>query len=369
MLCVFESTGILEQNLAAYRAVSSGQRQNSTPATLKTILKVLLDVDDVVKFNDRDQTYSLTKFGMDAFNLYRTMFGAGKNVAQHNLPQRTTRRFLSATGLAAFTRLQSEQKKTTTAAVVSEDEARHLKRLVEESTDLRATKKQRTMSEMLANKVATKVSLLSPDAFAADGRAKLEKLLAEEKSRVSKLSDMQVRDLDSSEPMDASGGVAVCVISKGEVSNANDIIKACAKQLHRLGGLKVLHLTSSNLVARILEAKFVVWVATSKEAEASLIVQGKECQTGPLDVSSILCRLLGGYVAGPAWLQKSSSRGRLLKPVLQLTASANTELQVGFDATVPTRETILRLLAAIESHPKGYRKWVIRANRSDLPRA
>eukprot|EP00439_Symbiodinium_sp_Y106_P061060 s948_g9.t1 len=42
-----------------------------------------------------------------------------------------------------------------------------------------------------------------------------------------------------------------------------------------------------------------------------------------------------------------------LGPVLRLTASANTELQLGFDDTVPTRDGILKLFAAIETHPEG----------------
>ncbi|CAE7827939.1 unnamed protein product [Symbiodinium sp. CCMP2456] len=149
--------------------------------------------------------------------------------------------------------------------------------------------------------------------------------------------------------MHAEGGLAVCIFSKTEAGNADKIVKDRAKTLYQLCGLRVAHLTSSKLIARCLEAKFVIFVATSKEAEEGLIYHASESHSC-LDVGAFLSRLLGSYVGGPSWLDECVRRGRLLQPLLQLAPAMKSERQVGFDDSLPQQAAMLKVLAALESH-------------------
>ena len=368
MLCMFEGTGLLEQNLSSFRAMHKDQRQNTSRSTLRSLLKILVDCDGAVSYSPKSKEYTLTEFGMRAYNRYRSLYGAAKNTATTALPRRTVRPRCSSTGLAAFKRQQSKEKAEVIAADLPEAEACSLKRVLDTAAEQQQTKRQKSLVQSLAQRVTEKLALVSPAAFSKDAASRLERLQKEDRERLAKLDAVQLRELKNAETMDAQGGLCVCIISKGEISRADQIIKDRARTLHKLCGMRVCHLTSTNLVARCLEAKYVIFLATSREAEAGLIYHGSESHES-LDVGTCVSRLIGGFIAGPSWLDECVHRGHLLMPLLRLSPAVKIERQVGFDDSLPQQSAVLRLLAAIESHRLGHRVWVIRSKRAEMPLA
>ncbi|CAE7875869.1 unnamed protein product [Symbiodinium necroappetens] len=366
MLCMFEGTGLLEQNLSSFRAMHRDQKRNTSPDTLRCLLKVMVDCDPVVTFNILSKEYKLSDFGIRAYNRYRSLFGAARNAPASLLPRRTMNRRCSSTGLAALKRLQVQQKAEAVPKELPLEEARSLKRALDTSAEEHSTKRQKKMVVALAERVTAKLALVSPAAFAKDARERLQKLQREDEEEFKKLDGMQLRELKTAEILgDAQNGLAVCIISKNEIPNADKIVKDKAKALSQLCGLRVCHLTSSSLVARCLRAKFVIFLATSKEAEAGLIYHGSESHQG-LDLGACVSRLVGGYIAGPAWMAECIRRGQLLTPLLRLSPAAKMPRQVGFDDTLPQQVAVLKLLSAIETDDLGFRHWIIRSKREAL---
>ncbi|CAE7347717.1 unnamed protein product [Symbiodinium sp. CCMP2592] len=331
MLCMFEGTGLLEQNLSSFRAMHHDQKRNTSPDTLRCLLKVMVDCDPVVTFNILTKEYKLTDFGIRAYNRYRSLFGAARNAPASLLPRRTMNRRCSSTGLAALKRLQAQQKADAVPKELPLEEAKSLKRALDTSAEEHSTKRQKKMVVALAERVTAKLALVSPATFAKDARERLQKLQLQDEEEFKKLDGMQLRELKTAEILgDAQNGLAVCIISKNEIPNADKIVKDKAKALSQLCGLRVCHLTSSSLVARCLRAKFVIFLATSKEAEAGLIYHGSESHQG-LDLGACVSRLVGGFVAGPAWMAECLRRGQLLTPLLRLSPAAKIQRQ-GWDS-------------------------------------
>ena len=365
MLCLFESTGILEQNLSSFRALHRDQKQNTSRATLRSLLKVMVDTDLVATYNPASKIYTLTEFGLRAYNRYRSLYGAAKNAPASTLPRRTMHRKCAKTGMAAFKRLQAEQKAGAVPTDMPQEEAQSLKRVLDTSAEQHETKRQKKLVSELAERVTAKLALVSREAFAKDAKERLARLQNEDREQLKKLESMQLRELKDASAMDPAGGLAVCVISKAEIERADAIIKDRARALHKLCGLRVCHLTSSQLVGRCLESKFVIFLATSREAEAGLVYHGTETHEG-LDLGACVSRLLGGYIAGPTWLDECVRRGVLLTPLLRCAQAVKCPRQLGFDDGLPQQAAILKLLSAIESHSLGFRQWVIRSKREEL---
>ena len=366
MLSLFESTAMLEQNLSLMRMCSRDERAHTSHEKVRALLKLHLDVaDPVVVYNSRDRSYRLTSFGTRCFNLYRQLFPAGTNVKKNELPKRVMKRKLNSTGMAAFLRVQEEQKANLVAQTVSSSEAESLKKMVEQSAVKRASAKQESLRETLRKKVEAKVAVISPESFASDAKARLARLQAEEKERESKLLAMELRELSSAPFLDLSASVIVCVLDRTEIPNADRVIKETSKAVHSFAaGAKIVHLTSSTLVPKALEARCLVWLAASASAEKSLMQpQPDEDELG---LSAVLARCLGGFVAGPQWLRICQSGGKSLQPVLRLTPALSVSRQIYFDESFRYRAPLLKVLAVIESHPAGYRNWVIRTRREEL---
>ncbi|CAE7483321.1 unnamed protein product, partial [Symbiodinium sp. CCMP2592] len=255
----------------------------------------------------------------------------------------------------ALKRLQAQQKADAVPKDLPLEETKSLKRALDTSAEEHSTKRQKKMVVALAERVTAKLALVSPATFATDDEEEFKKL-----------DGVQLRELKTAEIRgDAQHGLAVCIISKNEIPNADKIVKDKAKALSQLCGLRVCHLTSSSLVARCLRAKFVIFLATSKEAEAGLIYHGTESHQG-LDLGACVSRLVGGYVAGPAWMAECLRRGQLLTPLLRLSAAAKVQRQVGFCDSLTQQVAVLKLLSAIESDELGSRRWIIRSSRAAL---
>ena len=365
MMCMFESTSVLEQNLSSFRALHKDKKHNMKAQTLRSVLKVMLDCDAVVNYNILSKEYSFTDFGLRAFNRYRSLFGAAKNAPASVLPRRTLHRRCSSTGVAAFKRLQAQQKAEAVPKDLPVEEAKSLKRALDSSAAEQCTPRQKKLMVSLAERVTAKLKVVGPAAFAQDARERLEKFQREDREQLQKLEAIQLRELKDTSPLDAKDGLAVCIISKAEVTACDKIIKEKAQALHKLCGMRVCHLTSKNLVSRCLQAKFVIFLATSREAEAGLIYHGTESHEG-LDLGAAVSRLFGGYIAGPSWLSECMRRGQLLTPLLCLSPGLQVERQVGFDDNLPQQAALLRLISAAESDVLGIRRWTIRSRRSEL---
>ena len=369
MLSLFESTAILEQNLSLMRMCSRDERAHTSRENVRTLMKLHLDVTDpVVVYNSRERSYTLTAFGTRCFNLYRQLFPAGTNVKKKELPKRVMKRKLSSTGMAAFLRVQEEQKANLVAQNLDSAEAESLKKMAEQSSRKRASPKQESLRECLRKKIEAKVAVLSPENFESDAKARLARLQAEEKERQNKLLAMEVRELSSAPAMDMSGSVVVCVIQKADMPSADKIIKETSQAVRSFASsAKIVHLTSSALVPRALEAKSLIWLATSSAAERNLLQpQQDEDDSSGLGLSAALARCFGGWVGGPTWLQTCRGRGMALEPVLKLSPACSVSRQIYFDESFRYRAALLKVLAIAESHPAGYRSWVIRTRREEL---
>ena len=292
------------------------------------------------------------------------MFGTATNCPQSVLPRRTgVPRKCSKTGLAAFQRVQRQQKAEVDAESV--EDAPDLKAIMDKAEADTRTKKQESLQKTLAEAVNAKLQLLNQANFKADAAERLAKLSAEDAKRKSLLDAMVLRDLRKAGELDAGKGVAVCILAKGDLKEADSIIKRTGKILQQLCGLKVYHMTSANLVDKALSASFVIWLGVSKTAESSLLTSAKEPNSGT-PLSTWLSRFIGGYVAGPSWLQECQQRQKLLAPVLRLAPACAIQRQICFDASLTQRTVILKTLASIELHTAGYRLWTIRVKREEL---
>ena len=292
------------------------------------------------------------------------MFGTATNCPQSVLPRRTVvPRKCSKTGLAAFQRVQRQQKAEVDAESV--EDAPDLKAIMDKAEADTRTKKQESLQKTLAEAVNAKLQLLNQANFKADAAERLAKLSAEDAKRKSLLDAMVLRDLRKAGELDAGRGVAVCILAKGDLKEADSIIKRTGKILQQLCGLKVYHMTSANLVDKALSASFVIWLGVSKTAESSLLTSAKEPNSGT-PLSTWLSRFIGGYVAGPSWLQECQQRQKLLAPVLRLAPVCAIQRQICFDASLTQRTVILKTLASIELHTAGYRLWTIRVKREEL---
>ena len=88
--------------------------------------------------------------------------------------------------------------------------------------------------------------------------------------------------------------------------------------------------------------------------------------TGDAGLAPAMARLAGGYIAGPHWIDACLSKRRLLEPCLRLQPALAVQRQLGFDSSVKLREGLLKCVGSVESHPAGWRCWVIRPKRAEL---
>ena len=239
MMCMFESTSILEQNLSSFRALHKDQKHNMKAHTLRRVLKVMLDCDAVVNCNILSKDYSFTEFGLRAFNRYRsfvrccqecTCFGAAsEDFASSMLFDRSC----SFQAIAGATEGRS----------CPQGFARGGSQVVETCPGLVSCGAAQTAAKKLmvslAERVTAKLKLVGPAAFTQDARERLEKFQREDREQLQKLEAIQLRELKDASPLDAKDGLAVCVISKAEITARNSIIKEKAQALHKLCGMRV----------------------------------------------------------------------------------------------------------------------------------
>ena len=359
----------MEQNLAAYRAYGHDQKANISHTHRRNSLKVLLDAPPVGHY--RAGKYTLTPFGEKALQTYKKMFGGQSNAPASQLPRRQqSRRQPSKTGMQALLRIRNEENKALAddSRPMTPASLKRCSQLLETAAEEHATKKQKTLAASLAAKVESKLLLLS--ALSNESRQKHEAAVAKEDARLSKMQSMQQRDLKSAEVLpDSRHALVVCVITRATVTTDMDQkMKDVAAKLAKITAAppKVTHITSSTLVAKVLEAKCVVWLGLNQNAEKMLLHQ---VSNEAPELCAAMIRLLGGYAAGPTWLNECCSRQCILTPCVRLAAALQTERQIGFDSTCgSTREALLKVMATVEAHPAGWRAWVVRAHRKDVCR-
>ncbi|CAE7833093.1 unnamed protein product [Symbiodinium sp. CCMP2592] len=332
LLTLFESTGVLEQNLAALRGYGHEQKQSMTTNTRKPKPGQLPDI---------------------------------------RLPKRMAPGKVGKTGMAALMRIRQEQKDSIEAAgdvAMSGMDPTKLESCLEtvnQSAAERTTAKQKKLSSSLADRVTAKIRLLTN--LDEVSRQKLREQVNKENERLTKLRSIQVRDLRAAECMtDCSKGLVIAVPTVKSIEGIDRMAKETGRILKDLGGPRVVPLTATNLVKQCLEASFTVWYGLTDAAEDALLFYKSE--TSP-ELSTAMSRLLGGHVAGPTWLRACQQAGKVVRPVTMLGRALQIGRQLGFDASVQFREGLLKVISAVESHPAGTREWVVRSARSELSRS
>ncbi|CAE7257160.1 unnamed protein product [Symbiodinium sp. KB8] len=332
LLTLFESTGVLEQNLAALRGYGHEQRQSMTT---------------------------------------RSRSRADLPLNQTRLPKRMAPGKVGKTGMAALMRIRQQQKDSIEAAGdvaasgVDPTELESCLDKVNQSAAERTTEKQKKLSSSLADRVTAKIRLLTN--LDEVSRQKLREQVKNENERLTKLRSIQVRDLSAAECMtDCSKGLVIAVPTVKSIEGIDRMAKEAGRILKDLGGPRVVPLTAKNLVKQCLEASFTVWYGLTDAAEDVLLFYKSE--TSP-ELSTAMSRLLGGHVAGPSWLRACQQAGKIVRPVTMLGRALRLPRQLAFDESVKQREGLLKVISAVESHPAGAREWVVRTARSELSRA
>ena len=194
MHCCWESTCELESNHSIFRLLSRGQKCNTSGASLRYLLKCLLDgpaVDEIAIESNGIYTPSMRI--LEVQSQWRKLFGArpkkttGK-ISERPLPRRETgaRRGCRKKGMAAFLERRHKESKACSALPMSDDvqvcRMESLQAKTEETAEIgRKRKEYESFSARIAEKTKKRQAIMERLADCSDPgtRASLNKAVKE----------------------------------------------------------------------------------------------------------------------------------------------------------------------------------------------
>ncbi|CAE7676582.1 unnamed protein product [Symbiodinium sp. CCMP2592] len=351
---------------------SSERKARTSDVLVRALLKVLADgprAEDI-PFRQSEGgvcVYENTPFVRKVQQAYRSLYGEGKR-AVSKLPRREvagTR--VRSKGRAAFLRRRNNQAESIPNATALEDDGG--------STSLSSLQKTTEKSHDQGTKRKAYCSLLSSLATKAKQKRKvLDALLlgpgndleAQEKLRIQReTQDQEALPLERVDLQKAiqhklflQHELTAIVLCGGRPSSSQD------KILSRLKA-KLFLFEASNAKGLLRQLspkyKYVIWVASTADAETALI-QGKAKHNISM-TEVVMTRLLGGYLAGPEWMAACfDTDHKLVMPVLSLDPALerSMELVLGDSVTYKSDALLVISLASCAN------RWTVRAKRSEL---
>ena len=343
MLTTWESTSSIEQSFAIARHLTSSLKSNTSPATARNLLKVVLDgpqPEDVAlhKICASSAEYQTSVWARRVQTAWRRRFGSATN--HMDLPRRTLRP-RAKRGLPKFLEEQSAEKAALRGAGGPTPDVLGQWRA---STDQEAQKQRekrgyKWLAESLQEQACKKRRLL--EAFAAgtdpDAEQKLKTQRKEQEAR--ELAVGERRDLNSMAEKGVFLQSEVCAVVPCKP------LSATQTGVLLMLGLKIVEFgTGKTCLEQLLRSRHIIWLAPTHDLETSLI-DGVVSAVDPALLAAT--RLLGGFIGGPEWVDVCQSLGKVLQPVLCLCKGAHTKREVCLHKSLGCREQLTALLLQV----------------------
>ena len=390
MLCAFPSTGELEQNLSFVQMFTTGRQSSTTPEHVRpgsfqtkqqchvkmsnvlrrSLVKCRLDglpVSDFVVSARTSLAEVVTLLPSQHCLLtqkkFRDLFGGGKRTERKSdLPRRSIpgsrqdpssakgRKRLreeEAAAVNAEAGPDQEYLRKTAADAASERESEKMLKLLQRLDKLSVAKKKQFENDMLPP-------------GQGPNHAKYKEALKKEETLRTNLADLQdlffKKTATASDCLTVDNGIFIAAAAVPDVAEQMFFLKTDVWN----GTLEQCK--------QLLSARNVFWYFSTPEEEQQNVFPEQQQSWTPLMVA---CRLIGGCVVGPCWLEHCRASGELKRPLLHLKSALANPLEVCLhksfcrSSEMETARTIA-LCEKAASHVSGRNLWIVRNKRKDL---
>ncbi|CAE7242326.1 unnamed protein product, partial [Symbiodinium sp. CCMP2592] len=383
ILATWASTGEVEQAYSRVRLISQGIKSSTTTEHTYNQLKVVLDAPpaDKLVIVSRDQdgrvTYKATRDGNMILLKYRSLYGGNTNVRvkSSDLPRRILGDRKRKTGYKAFTRERGEDRAAARSVLMSGESAAELEKLGLASALSRETEEQRHLLQVLQEQHRQKKKIFQD----ADPRSVQKKLREHEKTRRVKaenINSMERRSL--TQDVDILHGQTCCIYVGSRSRKTSGTLEA----LGQIPNVECVTYDEAMAgMAKLLSAEVnVVWLFPTDDKMQSFVdplgigasISSAADETVKLQAIGSACRqiaprMIGGYVAGNAFLQMQlapANRSQMRKPILELEPGLWQNLELTFHDTKlsPNIATLITsILSESLTSPRGSLiKWSVK---------
>ena len=174
-------------------------------------------------------------------------------------------------------------------------------------------------------------------------------MLAEERAKDAEDINLMRRDLESNIRR------GICL-----TPDITAIVVLAGPNFNRLDGLgaKVL-MWDLACVSELLNFRHVVWAAPTQAMQNNM-VHGEDTEV------CLASRMLGGFIAGPEWIDACVRANVLFEPVLRLAKAIQVPKELRVHESYNCKDSLEKMCIEAARNPSANMKWTLRESRKKL---